>query len=84
MKRLGIELTSKGQIPTHVVHCDAFGTPCSGGRIVWLSTLKGYALKLNPTIDDIQRQPSDEMKAIEGALDQQFDYLLLVYKFVKD
>jgi hypothetical protein len=43
-------------------------------------------LKLNPTIDDIQRQPTEEMEAVKEALEQSFEYLnhLLAYKYVKD
>ncbi len=43
-------------------------------------------MKLNPTIDDIQRQPTEEMEAVKEALEQSFEYLnhLLAYKFVKD
>jgi hypothetical protein len=55
LKRLRIKLTPKGQIPTPIVHCDASRIPHGGGRTTWLSTLKGYALKLSPAIDDIQR-----------------------------
>jgi hypothetical protein len=62
MKRLGIELTFEGQNPMHVLCCDASGRSCGGGRIVWLSTLTSYALKLNPTIDDIQRHPMMKWK----------------------
>jgi len=75
MKRLTIEFTPDGQNRTHVMHYDASRRPCGGGRTTWLLGLKGFALKLNPTIDDILRQPFNEMEAIKDALDQQFDYL---------
>jgi hypothetical protein len=86
MKRLTIAFTHDGQNRTPVVHYDASKRPCGGGRTTWLSALKGFALKLNPTIDDILRQPFNEMEAIKDALDQQFDYLNypLAYKFFKD
>ncbi len=43
-------------------------------------------MKLNPTIDDIQRQPTEEMEAIKEALEQIFEYLnhLRAYRYVKD
>jgi len=86
MKRLSIELTPDGQNHTLVVHYDASGRPCGGGRTTWLSAFRGFALKLNPTIDDILRQPFNEMETIKDALDRQFDYLNypLAYKFFKD
>ncbi len=86
MKRLGIELALDGQNRTHVVHYDALGRPCGGNRTTWLSALRSSTLKLNLAIDDIWRQPFNEMEAIKDALDQQFDYLNypLAYKFFKD
>jgi hypothetical protein len=62
MKRLGIKLTFEGQNPMHVVCCDASRKPCGGGRVVWLSTFKYYALKLNLVIDDIQWHPMMKWK----------------------
>lgn len=86
MKRLGIKLAHDGQNPTLIVHCDASRRPCGGGRIAQLLVLRSYALKLNHAIDDIRRQPLDEMEVIKDALDQQFDYLNypLAYKLFKD
>jgi len=40
-----------------------------------LLAFQGYALKLNLTIDDICRQPADQMEAIIVELEAQFDYL---------
>jgi hypothetical protein len=57
-----------------------------GVRNNWLTTLQGYATKLNPGIDDICRQPIEELEAIKEALDMTFEYLdhPLAYKCVKD
>jgi hypothetical protein len=57
MKRLGIELFLEGQQVVPIVHYNVDGRPCGVGKSTWLSTFQGYALKLNPTIDDICRQP---------------------------
>jgi hypothetical protein len=86
MKWLGIELVNQGKDSVHVVHCTSNGRPCGGGKTMWLTTLQGYALKLNPTIDDIQRQPTKEMEVVKEALEQSLKYLnhLLAYKYVKD
>jgi hypothetical protein len=42
-------------------------------------------LKLNPTINDIKRQPVEELKAIKQTLEMAFEYLDYPprYKFVK-
>jgi hypothetical protein len=86
MKRLGIELVTLGSKVVPTMHCNADGRPVGGGRTSWLTAFRGYALKLNPAIDDIRRQPIEEMEAIKDALDQQFEYLNypLAYKHVKD
>ncbi len=55
MKRLGIELAPESQDVILVVHCNSMGSPCGGGRANWLTTLKGYALKLNLVIDVIRK-----------------------------
>jgi len=55
MKRLGIELALESQDVIIVVHCNSMGSPCGGGCANWLTTLRGYALKLNLAIDDIQK-----------------------------
>ncbi len=54
MKRLRIEVaTYQGKDVTPVVHCSPKGRLVGGGRNSWLTTFQGYAIKLNPTIDDI-------------------------------
>jgi hypothetical protein len=85
MKRLGIKLALESQYVILVVHCNAMGSPCGGGHSNWLIALRGYALKFNPTIDDIPKQPLEEINAIKDALDWQFEYLNhpLNYKSVK-
>jgi len=67
MKWLGIELVGQGNDGIHVVHCTSNGRPCGGGKSMWLTTLRGYALKFNPTIDGIQKQPTKEMEAVKEA-----------------
>jgi hypothetical protein len=69
-----------------VVHCNPDGRPMGGGRNNWLTTLQGYVMKLNPAIDDIRRQPIEELEAIKEALDMTCEYLdhPLAYKWVKD
>jgi hypothetical protein len=86
MKRLGIELFLEGQQVVPIVHYNVDGRPCGVGKSTWLSTFQGYALKLNPTIDDICRQPIEEMEVIKVALEGQFYYLdyPLAYKYVKN
>ncbi len=44
------------------------------GANMWLSTLWGYTLKFNPTIDDVRWQLVKETEAIKVALEAQFDY----------
>jgi hypothetical protein len=56
MKRLGIEVVElSGKDVNPIVHCNSEGRPISDGRNSWLTAFWGYALKLNPTIDDIQQ-----------------------------
>ncbi len=69
MKRLGIKLTHEGQDVILVVQCNTMGSPCGGGHANWLITLRGYALELNLAIDDIRKQPLEEIEAIKDALD---------------
>lgn len=54
MKRLRIKVaTYQGKHVTLVVYCGPKGKLVGGGRNSWLTTLLGYALKLNPAINDI-------------------------------
>ncbi len=68
------------------MHCNLKGKPISGGRVSWLTALQGYALKPNPTIDNICKQPIEKLEAIKKALEMGFEYLdhPLAYKYVKD
>ncbi len=52
-----------------LVHYNADGRLVGGGRTSWLTTLRGYALKISLVIDDIKRQPTKEMEAIKEALE---------------
>jgi hypothetical protein len=62
MQRLGIKVGSlHGKDVRAVVHCNLDGKPMGGGRNNWLTTLKGYMLKFNPVIDEIQKQPIKEL-----------------------
>ncbi len=85
MKRLGVEVADQVKDGIHVVHCTSNGRPCGGDKTMWLIVLQGYALKLNLALDDIPRQPIEEMEAVQEALEQSFEYLnhLLAYKYVK-
>jgi hypothetical protein len=86
MKRFGIEVAEcNGKNVTLIVHYNPEGRLVGGGRHSWLIALQGYALKHNSTIDDIQRQPVEELEAIKQALEMAFDYLNCppAYKFVK-
>lgn len=87
MKRLGIktfELHGKDLKP--IVHYNLEGKPIGGGKINWLIALWGYALKLNPAIDDIHRQPTEELEVRKKALEMGFEYLdhPLAYKYIKN
>jgi superoxide dismutase len=57
-----------------------------GGKNHWLSQIRGYVKKLNLAINDIQKQPIEEMEAIKEALEQGFHYLNhpLTFKHVKE
>ncbi len=68
------------------MHGNLEGIFVGGGKVNWLTTLLGYVLKLNPTIDDICRQPIEKLEAIKKALEIGFEYLdhPLAYKYVKD
>lgn len=50
-----------------------------------MNALQGYALKLNPTINDICRQLAKELEVIKEALEMGFEYLHhpLAYKHVR-
>jgi hypothetical protein len=62
MRRLGIKVASlHGKDVRLVVHCNLDGKPMGGGMNNWLTTLKGYTLKLSPVIDEIQKQPIQEL-----------------------
>jgi hypothetical protein len=62
----------------NLLHCNSLRIPIGGGRCIWLITLRGYALKINPTIDDIWRQPNEEFETIKEALDVGFEYIYFV------
>jgi hypothetical protein len=63
MKRLGIEIiVLHGKDVKPVVHCNPEGRLIGGGKVNWLTALQGYALKLNLAIDDINRQPIEELE----------------------
>ncbi len=55
MKRLGIEKAILGSKAMLVMHYNANGRLVGGGRTSSLTTVQGYAFKLNPIIDDIHR-----------------------------
>jgi hypothetical protein len=56
MQWLGIEVANhNGKNAIHVVHCTTNGKPYGGGRNSWVNAFQGYALKLNPIIDDIHK-----------------------------
>ncbi len=87
MKRLGIKIVEKICINVIlVVECNIKAKPVGGCKSKWLSQLRRYAMKLNPTIDDIRKQPTKELKCIKEALEATFHYVdhPLVYKHVKD
>ncbi len=87
MKRFGIEAFElRGKDLKPVVHCNPEGRLISGGKVNWLIKFQSYALKLNPTIDDIHKQITKELEAIKEALEMGFEYLdhPFVYKYVKD
>ncbi|CAM6027845.1 unnamed protein product [Sphagnum balticum] len=87
MKCLGNEMAALHDEEVKLVmHCNVQRSPMGGGRNNWLLTLRSYALKFNPTIDDIHKQSLKEFEAIEEALETGFEYLFhpLGYKHVKD
>ncbi len=65
MKRLRIELATLGSKVVLVMHCNANSRHVGDGMTSQLTTFQGYAFKLNPTIDDIHRQPIEEMDVIK-------------------
>jgi len=87
MKRFGIETFELcGKDLKLVVHCNPEGRLVSGGKVSWLTEFQSYALKLNPTINDIHKQITKELEAIKEALEMGFEYLdhPFVYRYVKD
>jgi hypothetical protein len=55
MNRLGIEMAElHGKDVKPIVHFNPLGRPIGGGKCTWLTTLRGYALKFNPAIEDIR------------------------------
>jgi hypothetical protein len=54
MKRLWIEIILEGKEVIPLGHYNADGRLVGGGRTSWLTTLRGYALKINLVIDDIK------------------------------
>ncbi len=75
-----------GKNVTPIVHCNMKGRLVGGGMHSWLIAFRGYAFKLNPTINDIKKQLVEELEAIKQALEMAFEYLDYppTYKFVKD
>lgn len=87
MKMLGVEVTSiQGKDVTPIVHYNLKGISMGDGRNWWFIAFWGYVVKLNPTIDDTQRQLVEELKAIKEELDMGFEYLdhPLAFKHVRD
>jgi hypothetical protein len=78
------ECSGKNVVP--IVHYNPEGRLVGGGMHSWLIALRSYALKLNMAINDIKRQPAEELEAIKQALEMAFEYLDYppTYKFVKD
>ncbi len=70
MERLGIELVLKGQDSICIMHCNAQSKPCGDGKVHWLTIVRGYPLKLNPTINNVQKQPLEKMEVFKDALDR--------------
>jgi hypothetical protein len=87
MKRLGIEVAElSGKDVTPIVYCNSKGRLVGDGMNSWLTALRSYALKLNPTIDGIQHQPLKELEAIKEVLEMGFEDLdhPFAFKYVKD
>jgi hypothetical protein len=78
MKRLGIIIVEKnGTNVIPVVKCNVEGKLVGGGMSKWLSQLQGYAMKLNPIIDDTRKQPTKELNCIKEALETWFHMLTI-------